>query len=40
MGSVAFYFGVAVILIIFVVEWLDSRLFWDVYELGNVRFDD
>ena len=31
MGPAAMYFGVAVILTILAVEWLDSRLIWDSY---------
>lgn len=31
MGPAALYFGVAVILTILAVEWLDSRLIWDSY---------
>ncbi|WP_036107252.1 membrane integrity lipid transport subunit YebS [Mangrovibacter sp. MFB070] len=35
MGPAALYFGVAVVLTMLAVEWLDSRLFWDAYESGK-----
>ncbi|MCS3430395.1 membrane integrity lipid transport subunit YebS [Klebsiella sp. BIGb0407] len=38
MGPAAVYFGAAVILTLLAVEWLDSRLLWDVHASGNTRF--
>ncbi|MBS0847095.1 membrane integrity lipid transport subunit YebS [Citrobacter sp. JGM124] len=38
MGPAAVYFGAAVILTLLAVEWLDSRLLWDVHASGNPRF--
>lgn len=40
MGPAAVYFGAAVILTLLAVEWLDSRLLWDVHASGNARFCD
>lgn len=40
MGPAAFYFGAAVILTLLAVEWLDSRLLWDVHASGNARFTE
>ncbi|OAT21598.1 membrane integrity lipid transport subunit YebS [Proteus myxofaciens] len=37
MGPAAFYFGSAVILTILAVEWLDSRLLWDIYATRRKR---
>jgi len=39
MGPAAFYFGSAVILTIFAVEWLDSRLIWDAHA-ANADYTD
>lgn len=39
MGPAAVFFGLAVILTIIAVEWLDSRLLWDAHE-SNARFCD
>lgn len=37
MGPAALFFGVAVILTILAVEWLDSRLIWDSYGKSTSR---
>lgn len=38
MGPAAVYFGAAVILTLLAVEWLDSRLLWDINASENARF--
>lgn len=40
MGPAALYFGLAVILTLLAVEWLDSRLLWDVHASGKSRFTE
>lgn len=40
MGPAAVFFGAAVILTLLAVDWLDSRLLWDVHASGNARFCD
>lgn len=37
MGPAALFFGLAVILTLLAVEWLDSRLLWDVHASENTR---